>query len=161
MDRAQGGGRPGAAAPRPSPRFHQQPGEAQRSDDRSGSSRGLPYVVATHGACDHCHFTPAERRDVLPQILTLVGTLVGAALGLSASLISSFFGRRDNDLRLQREIAAEIMTLFDDGREPAEVLTPPRERVPPQALPTGTAAPEHGSQGIVHERRGVCRGVAV
>jgi hypothetical protein len=61
---------------------------------------------------------------VLPQILTLIGTLVGAALGLSASLLTSLTARRDNDLRLQREVAGGIMALFEDGRSPAELLRP-------------------------------------
>jgi len=63
-----------------------------------------------------------------PQLLTLIGTLGGALLGLLAPFITSRMSRREHDLDVQRDIASEVMSLFDNGDSPAALLTPAESR---------------------------------
>jgi hypothetical protein len=56
------------------------------------------------------------------QALTLLATVVGAIIGLLAPLISSTLSRRSDDRDSQREIASRIISLFDDGGSPVELL---------------------------------------
>lgn len=67
------------------------------------------------------------------QIFTLIGTVVGAAVGLLAPMISSSQGRRQRDRDVQRQLADDIMTLFEAG-DPLEswmtgVRSGPRRRL--------------------------------
>jgi hypothetical protein len=63
-----------------------------------------------------------------PQLLTLIGTLGGALFGLLAPFITSRMARREHDLDVQRDIASEIMGLFDDGDSPAVLLSTAESR---------------------------------
>lgn len=62
------------------------------------------------------------------QIFTLAGTVIGAALGLFAPMVSSRAGRRERDRDLQRQIASDIMALFENGDSPVQILTPQESR---------------------------------
>lgn len=51
---------------------------------------------------------------MLAQILTLVGTLCGALVGMAAPVFASMFARRDREVEVQRQIAADVMGLFQE-----------------------------------------------
>lgn len=56
------------------------------------------------------------------QIFTLLGTLLGASVGLFAPLIAARLTAKASDRDSQRAIADSIMSIFDDGRSPMELL---------------------------------------
>jgi hypothetical protein len=65
---------------------------------------------------------------VLTQLLTILGTLGGAVLGLLAPLVTSRLARRDRDIEVQRQIASDIMALFEGDESPLGLLVPEQSR---------------------------------
>ena len=63
---------------------------------------------------------------MIQAVFTLVGTVVGAGLALLAPVISSTLTTRTSQRQGQRDLAAQILALFDDGASPANLLTQER-----------------------------------
>lgn len=67
------------------------------------------------------------------QFFTLAGIVIGGALGLLSPLVTARLTDREKSRDVQRQVASEIMALFEDGQSPQRVFTPsespPRRRL--------------------------------
>jgi hypothetical protein len=56
------------------------------------------------------------------QLLTLTAAIIGALLGLAAPLVANSISRRDRDVEAQRQIATQIIEIFDSAQPLSELL---------------------------------------
>ncbi|MBM0204401.1 hypothetical protein ACIA47_19350 [Micromonospora sp. NPDC051227] len=56
------------------------------------------------------------------QALTLLGTILGALLGLLAPVVTGGIGRRERDQTAQRDIARQILEIFESPQPLTDLL---------------------------------------